>query len=489
MNTKKLNARLLFFFLIFSIATYPAIAQEDDDFGDTYESVDDVDADELANSATDGLNAAQDIMEGGINPNGLSSMVGFTKIGGENYIGMRIQPTLQIWKIGLGLDVPLMFNVDNGKLRTDEFKDGVGALRMLRFIRYGHKKKDAFYARFGTLDNAYLGFGGLLNNYTNSVSFDKRKMGFEFDFRIKKVFGLEVLYSDVEFHNNSLMGVRPYYRPLGATSIPILNTFEIGAQYVQDHDKLGSVRNVTDSTSTPYKYLDDGIKAYGFDAGVNLVNTSFFKLSAFASHSVIMKVKSDSLKLHLGEELYNKYDDGSGTSVGLESGFSFLGNVVRLNARIERLWYSDNFIPQFFDVGYELNKDEKILGLAHAKGKQGIYGSLGGSVLGKVFVKGALLMPDGMDEETPGIFKLTASAPDLFGKFFAYGSYTKTGLEDLGETFGFDSRSIARARLAYKMYKFLAVGVDYKLTWSPDENGDMEHTYTVMPYVGLSVTF
>jgi hypothetical protein len=45
------------------------------------------------------------------------------------------------------------------------------------------------------------------------------------------------------------------------------------------------------------------------------------------------------------------------------------------------------------------------------------------------------------------------------------------------------------ARAAYRMYKFLVVGVDYRWTWSKMENGKFEAANYAMPYVGFQMPF
>ena len=174
---------------------------------------------------------------------GIGGNFNFTAIGDQYLVGARFKPELSFGKLGFGLDVPLMYNITTGELRVDEFQDGIGPLRVIRYVRWGVKKRDNVYFRIGELRDAQLGFGMLISDYNNSISFEKRKLGFEFDLVFKDVFGLELIYSDINFNSFTMLGIRPYYKPFGATKIPIVKTFEIGVGFVTDYDKTTLTQN------------------------------------------------------------------------------------------------------------------------------------------------------------------------------------------------------------------------------------------------------
>ena len=74
--------------------------------------------------------------------NVLETLLGYARIGDQNFIGFRFKPELHLGKLGVGLDIPMQFNMSDWSLRTDEFKSGVGALRLIRFVSWGLKKRD-----------------------------------------------------------------------------------------------------------------------------------------------------------------------------------------------------------------------------------------------------------------------------------------------------------------------------------------------------------
>ena len=419
----------------------------------------------------------------------------YSQVGEQGYVGIRIQPELVFGKLGFGLDIPVMFNVDDWKLRTDEFESGVGWLRMLRYIRWGVKKRDPVYVRVGELSGAYLGYGILVNNYENSVSFDKRKIGAEFDILINDMYGLEGMYSDFDFTSLNLLATRAYIRPLGKSGIPIIKTLDVGVSYVTDHD---NTKIITDSISIGNKYIESGQNAIAGDIGVQLINNSFVHLTAFTQYAYLMENTSDSLKQDLNliaslgltpeqRTLIANYGSGSGISAGLDFKVKILDKVLRLDARLERVWYNDYFIPQFFDVGYEMGKDNKVLSLANSKGQQGTIGSLAVMVLSKVSVGGSLWIPDEMGEQAPALLQLNFDASKLSEKIVLKGYYVKTGLAEMSEALKIDDRSLAKLRIAYKFYKVLEIGLDYKWTFAVDENQEWTATNYITPYFGLSI--
>lgn len=423
------------------------------------------------------------------NPDSISMFTGafaFAQIGAENYAGIRLQPDLSFGKLGIGLDVPVYFNLDNGDLYTNEFKSGTGVLRLISYLRYGRKKKDPIYLKLGQLQGESLGYGSLLNNYSNSPSYEKRKTGLSYDIRIKKVFGVEGIYSDFNTQSFNLFAVRPYVRPFGASGIAVVKTLDFGFTYITDKDQTDRFGD----DSGVNEFLSDGIKAYGIDMGILLINSDFINLTGYAHYSKLSKVKSDSLMAyHQLIPPAQEYDAGKGTGIGLNANMNVIGNLFRLNSRIERLWYSDNYMPQFFDAMYEVNKDAKVAALSHIKSQQGIYSSLTASILDKIMVGGNLLLPDNVSTESPATLQLNLRTQDLFDKIIIEGYYTKGNLTKVSDTFKFDSNSLALMRFAYKIAPILVTGIDYRWSWSEQADGSFRADNSVMPYLALRFQF
>jgi hypothetical protein len=432
--------------------------------------------------------------------NSLGAYFGYTNIGGESVIGFRVQPDLQIGKLGVGLDIPVQFSITNKKFRTEEFKDGVGLLRMIRFLSWGTKKQDDYYIKVGDLTGSFLGYGMLINNYSNSISVDKRKIGVDLDFCFGKMWGIEVLYSDVNVKSLNLLGIRPYIRPLGLTGIPIIKTFDIGVQYVTDRDRTGSLL-AGDLTSNHNTFIGTGgVNAEALDMGLTLLNMPMIRVQAFGSAARLERNKSATLSQALHDSInnggnaeyimdvqnYEKDGAGYGLSAGLDLKFKFLGNVLRLDARAERLWYTNNFIPHFFDVSYEMNKDARIIEAVTAKAQKGYYAELGLMVLSKIMVSGGLLMPDDMGPNNPALLRLTMDGSKISKSIVLEGEYVKGGLTSFNDVITLDERSLVSVRAAYKLLNMFCVGVDYNWTWV-NVGGKFKPSSYFAPYVGVKL--
>lgn len=260
----------------------------------------------------------------------------------------------------------------------------------------------------------------------------------------------------------------------------------MGFTYVKDKDKS---RRYDESNDINH-FLEDGMSAWSIDMGITLVNSSVFNLGWYAHYSKLKQVESDSLKTYFtAPETMADYDNGTGMGIGLNANMKVIGNLFKLNARIERLWYSDNYIPQFFDAMYELNKDAKIAQLGKAEKQEGIYGSLNASILDKIIVGGNLLLPDDISETSPAFMQLHLRTKDLFDRILIEGSYSKGNLTKLDDAFEFDENSLALMRFAYKVSPILYTGIDYRWTWIEKDNGKYKIDNSVMPYVALKFNF
>lgn len=455
----------------------------------TEESSEGIDVGYLAN-AYFGMNDSASVFRGNF---------GFTQIGDQQYVGTRLQPELGFGKIGLGLDVPILFNIEDGSMRTEEFERGVGLLRLVRYFRYGVKKRDPLYVRVGDITGSYLGYGILLNNYTNSISYERRKVGLNFDVNIDGMFGVEGIYSDINLTSLNLLAVRPYVRPFSKMPIPVVRSFEFGGSYVTDRDKTSQVEINDEEGEVRNKtvFFDKGISAWSTDMGVTFLKIPFITVMGAVQYASISKNQSDSLATYFNDQiesgaadgtpLADGYSKGHGLSVGVNAKINFIGNVLKVDTRIDRLWYSDHFLPQFFDVNYEINKDLRMISLGTAEKMSGIYGVLSATLLDKVRVSGSLLMPDVVSEETPALMQLNAELINMFDKLSLKATYIKSNLVDLEDVIMLDDRSLARMRMSYQLNKFLVVGADYQWTYALQEDGSFKADHYFMPYFGFSL--
>jgi hypothetical protein len=232
--------------------------------------------------------------------------------------------------------------------------------------------------------------------------------------------------------------VRPYVRPLATTEIPVAKTVEIGFTYLQDRDNTDYAKvfqddeSVNDPSNLPSTYyVRDGLSAWGVDMGVTVVNNSMLRLTAYTQYNKLNKIDSDSLQARQLElaianpeqaDLINGYKAGTGFSFGVHAGINFVANIFNLDVRLERLWFSDYYQPQFFNAIYELNKDAKIESLLTTTSLTGTFGALTGTIINKVRLGGGLLLPDNVSEQNPAYIYLTLDANELIDGWIIQGS-------------------------------------------------------------------
>ncbi len=424
---------------------------------------------------------------------GIGGNFNFTNIGDQYFVGFRFKPELSFGKLGFGLDVPLLFNLQTKQLRVDEFKDGVGALRMIRFVRWGVKKRDPFYFRIGELSDAQLGFGMMISDYDNTISFEKRKLGVEFDLVVKKKYGLEFLYSDLNFESFNLMGIRPYYKPFGATHIPIIKTFEIGLSYVTDHDKTAIAK--VDGTNLRSNYfLGKGINSFATDMGLYVFNWNWLRWSFYAQAGYMPKINSDSLNNYIAastDEFIKNYTNGMGWAIGTDFKFKFFGNLLKINYRAERFWHSDYYMSRFYTFAYELNKDARITQLINTHADHGMYFKLGASVLDKVILHTNIIFDDKIDATHPAEMYLGLDLSNIVDKLTFYTSMNKADITNFSDILKFDDATLFETFAAWRVFEIPAVrlqfnaGLDFKWTYAFLANKDFTATRYFSPFFSL----
>ncbi|MFZ1977424.1 MAG: hypothetical protein WAV76_05665, partial [Bacteroidota bacterium] len=298
-------------------------------------------------------------MSSGILPVGL----GATYINGQPYYLINFEPDVSFGNFGIGLDVNLRYD-SNGKLRP-EYTSFADYLRLIRYARWA-QKGDPLYVRIGELDNALLGHGFIMEGYQNSSSYDLRKTGMELDLDFNQ-FGIESMTSDLA--HAGITGVRGYLKPLKLTpldKIPVINNFEIGATYVTDRAQYADVAIDPSNGNT---LVGNAMSIYGFDAGLPLLSYRMVKSTLYVDYAKIVNY-------------------GSGTAAGIDFRFSGLG-LVTINAKYERQFNGDQFIPSYFNALYEMDRftgninsfRSKADSLTTVTKNQGNYGSIVVSIL------------------------------------------------------------------------------------------------------------
>jgi len=375
--------------------------------------------------------------------------IGGTVIDGQTYYLVNLAPELAFGKLGFGLDINLRVSSD-GKIREEDFDQGYDYLRMIRYVRWA-KKGDPFYIRLGQLNFARLGHGSILYNYSNSPSYDLRKVGVALDVNLEK-FGAEMLYSD--FGGAGVLGIRGYVKPLKFTSLaklPVVNNMEVGATIASDFNE--NANRYTDAT-TGNRFDEGSLTIMGLDIGLPIIDYPIFKSALYFDFASI-----------------GGY--GSGVMTGITFGFSGLG-LVTLDGKYERQFFGDQFIPTYFDALYErerfipidsVNFFSKIDRLRGATSSEGYYGEVVLGVLGIVNVVGGYSAPVGI--KNAGTIHLQLLTADVVPLIQVSAGYDK---RNVGSVFKVDNNSVLHAEVGYKPYPFMIVSMLYQWTFREQKN-------------------
>ncbi|HON16242.1 MAG TPA: hypothetical protein PLA51_07155 [Spirochaetota bacterium] len=198
------------------------------------------------NNPDSAKDAALDYMIGGV--------FGAVTVEGKNYQQIGLRPEIKIFKLGIGLDISLLLD-ENGKVREEDWDQKEDYIDKIYYIRYG-QKGDPFYFRFGGLDSTTLGYGAIINGYTNMLEYPTyKRQGIDIGFETSS-FGMQAIVNDfkeLQGRNKAVMGGgRIYLKPF--------SRLHIGASIAGD---LNEYKGLRDSDDDGYP---DEIDAYPNDS-------------------------------------------------------------------------------------------------------------------------------------------------------------------------------------------------------------------------------
>ncbi len=397
--------------------------------------------------------------------------MGMTWINGTPYTTITLTPEFSFGKFGMGLNVELLFNNNEGfKFRKTGWDKGAGALRMIRYIRWG-QKNDPFYTRVGTLDAATLGHGFIMGYYSNEADYDYRKIGLALDVDFKS-YGFESVTSNLG--NLEIAGGRMYVRPLHFSEIPILKNFEMGGTYVGDFNPDNR------------RKTHDGVYEWGMDLGLPVIKSKIFNTTIYADYAKI-----------------NRHGDGK--TIGI---LAYVPNVIGLfgiYAKLEKRFLNPGFLPNYFNSLYELERNPlppnhygvsdprssvmtKEDYLNYVEKTQGIFGELAGQILGKIRLVGNYQQNTGLGKS--GILHLEARSEDLVPNVQLKYTFDKIGIEKVKDVFTLDYHTVAQAIIGYRTYKYIVFSMVYRWNFIYDEkNHEYKTQERIMPQVSFSMPF
>jgi hypothetical protein len=313
---------------------------------------------------------------------GLSA--GAAVLDGQVYNQIGIRPLITIGKLGIALDLSLYLDAD-GNIRKENWDEASDFFEKLYFVRWA-RPGDPFYVKAGAIDNYTLGYGLLMNHYSNAVEYPSViRTGMELGVQGKR-FGFQAMVNNFSesFDGGGLFAGRFSMKVIGDLEIGISAVADIN-QYkgLQDKDNDG-VPDFVDDFPTKKKYsvdtdgdgvpdaLDpdrdgDGYTDNSQDPLIanndpdgtelkadpfNVKNAKDKGQLAFAADIAYPFIKKKYLQLTAYSQFAQFANDGGwgATVPGIRAKFAFI------NAFAEYRIFDEKFIPEYFGTTYELER-------------------------------------------------------------------------------------------------------------------------------------
>ena len=170
---------------------------------------------------------------------------GAVTIDGKVWNQIALRPVVPFGKFAVALDLVFYFDQD-GNIHQDEWdfsspentKNTI--IDKIYYIRYG-LKNDPLYFKIGSLDRVDLGYGILVNAYSNAIQYPQvRKVGL--DYKIKTKLGTVQGFVNDFKENIGLTGLR--------VKSPLISSLPIGVSIVVDRNQYLGLRDA-DSDGVP----------------------------------------------------------------------------------------------------------------------------------------------------------------------------------------------------------------------------------------------
>lgn len=372
---------------------------------------------------------------------------GLTFINGDAYVRLQLQPDIPFGKVGIGLDLILLYNpyaegTDPQILAEDgEAWDSPSTwLRLVRYVRYG-QPYDPFHFRFGELDYLTIGHGSIMSGYSN---YDRR--GLRLNLRnSENRFGIETMMNDIG--NPTIFGGRGFYRPFQREeNNNLLTRFELGATYL------------TDINPNLQEVGEDPLSAVGLDVGFPIFETSTFRLDIYDDIAFLNTHPEENTQTEIALTEENRVTTNLawGNAVGV--GFSFTHTLFKIEYRT----FGDGYIPSVFDYTYESTKSlslepdmPQFLGLeASTEPRRGFFSQLIWHPLPQVHFMGTF---EDYTNTEPKLY-LAFTESGLVPRFSLRAFYTKRDIGEAGETnffgdlFDLDEKSAFSVEVRYEVF-------------------------------------
>ena len=413
---------------------------------------------------------------------------GLTFINGDAYVRLQLQPDIPLGKIGIGLDLILLYNPyaegDEPQILAEDGEawDSPSTwLRLVRYVRYG-QPYDPFHVRFGELDYLTIGHGSIMSGYSN---YDRR--GLRLNLRnSENRYGIETMMNDIG--NPTIFGGRGFYRPFQREeNNNLLTRFELGATYL------------TDINPNLQEAGEDPLSAVGFDVGFPIFETSAFRLDIYDDIAFLNTLPEEDTQTNIALTAENQVTTNLawGNAVGV--GFSFTQTLFKIEYRT----FGDGYIPSVFDYTYESAKSlspepdmPRFLGLeANTEPRRGFFSQLIWHPLPQIHFMGTF---EDYTNSEPKLY-MAVTESELVPRFSLRAFYTKRDIGEggatnfFGDLFDLDEKSAFSVEVRYEVFPPVVTIVTREYTFRRVETAaggsQFEPIHKTSFMVGVSTDF
>ena len=365
-------------------------------------------------------------------PFGMGLGLGSVTIDNKIYNQIALRPEFTLGKLGVALDIAIYMD-DQGNIRKNEWDEILDYTDKIYYIRWA-QPGDPFFIKLGALDNVTLGYGILMNGYSNTTEYPQvRKVGVHTGMQFKRL-GWEFFTANAkEITGPGLLAGRLTFRPLpklplvfGGTvvtdvfpykGLPDADEDDVADALdlypdADDNDVIDSLRiaftpdqraflrksgfNVPNESViqngitrlSDYDRLLNG--AVAVDIGMPVLNSKLFNIVVYGQAASFIPVEDSALV----------YSNGKYDRVDFTPGFGFAVPGIRtnmfkiVNLTLEYRFAGENFLFNFWDRAYDYERVQIRNNQIFTKQQmrlmqdqmQGIYGAFDVNVLNYIIL-------------------------------------------------------------------------------------------------------
>ena len=268
----------------------------------------------------------------------------------QRYFATAIMPEFFYGPFSAGLLFRLHLHARRLSSRKEDYDSANDYLSLIRYLQYAEKGDPGYYARFGELEDATLGFGQFINLYQNSISLDEQKRGFEVNYNAGHYL-VEAIYSNLLAAE--VFGVRGAFFPLAEDPISRYKQLSVGASLAGDLSSQGTQIN-TELPGAPF--LIETVTDPAINTGVGVDDGRLLMAGLDASLPVFVTETSAALAYAGLSKIFNY---GSGLGVGLQGTWN-LPEDLRLQMQLEQRLLGKRYLPNYFNPLYEAARLQQV---------------------------------------------------------------------------------------------------------------------------------